>query len=259
MNINLQTVCVFCAASLFCNVLFAGTNELWFSRVDASFMRESKDLTIQQICILIEKESQKLDQSGRGVRIVYALKPSGNDLILHYNGAGFPGMSLINILTTITRWTGLTGCIVTEDVAIIGRWKYKFVSVALSGKCYDVKTGKSIDTFQIESIPFPGVLSISTNGCYICALPCMVNVLENDDVMLPSGETFKTKKDFRVVAPGYKERTFSVDIFLPDKTYYLEVDIPLEPNSTVMRAMSQQSTNLNDRQSTGEVSRGVSP
>ncbi|MDD5678395.1 MAG: hypothetical protein PHW60_10460 [Kiritimatiellae bacterium] len=232
MNINIKTVCVFlCVASLSCNVLIAGTNELWFARVDASFMREPKDLTPQQVCMLLEKESKKLDKSGRGVKIIWTLTPFKNEVeILHNSGAGFCGMSLIDILRINMQGVGMD-CIVTEDVAIIGRRKYKFVSVALSGKCYDAKTGKSINTFQIESIPFSGVSSISTNGCYICALPCMVNVLENDDVMLPSGETFKTKKDFRVVAPGYKERTFSVDVFLPDKTYYLEVDIPLEPNS----------------------------
>jgi len=251
MNINLLTACVFCAASLFCNVLVAGTNELWFSRVDASFMREPKDLTIQQVCILLEKESQKLDPSGRGVRIVYALKPFSNEIQpkVHSDESSFLKIPLIDLLKMVLEVANLC-CIVTEDVAIIGRWEYKCVSVALSGKCYDVKTGKNINTFRIESTPSSRMLSISTNGFYICALPCLVKVLENDDVMLPSGETFKTKKDFRVVAPGYKERAFSVDVFQPDKTYYIEVDIPLEPNSAVM---SQQSTNANDQQSTKAI------
>lgn len=248
MNINLQKSFILCVVFLFCNILVAGTNELWFSRVDASFMRESKDFTIQQVCILLEKESQKLDQRGRGVRIIYALLPLGDEVaIFHNNGAGFRGMSLIDILTTIIRFAQLD-CIVTEDVAIIGRWNYRCVSVALSGKCYDIKTGNGINTFRIESSPWPGVLSISTNGCYICALPCLVNILVNDDVMMPSREMFNTKKEFRVVAPGYNEKIFLIDVFLPGKAGYQEVNLPLEPSSASVetggnRAVSEHSTN----------------
>ena len=218
---------IFVGIILSLNVSNASTNALWFIDIDDSVFEKKSDITADHVFALIEKEAKRLDAFGKGVNIINANAPFNNNKC-KINYYKFQKIKLIELLNMTLESINMESIII-DDVAIIGRRNLRCVPLGIYGECHDATTGNPITDFKIESNPYPGKLNVLTNGSYICVLPCLISIIANDYAILATSEMFQEVKRFRVVAPGYREKCYSVNVFMPGKTAFQSVDISLEP------------------------------
>lgn len=190
-----------------------GTNALWLAQTPSI---EYANVPLSLALTKIEDLSKRIDPERKGVHIVDVGCPKDNDVPKISLSMANP--TVIGALKACMITAGLATPLVLDNVAFVGRAKWRYFEYTLHGKCVDAATRAPIPQFTIKyeaplfSLSVREIIN-TPDGSYSCVFPVILEfLLGGDDVTVL--DTLLTKNiTFRVSAPGYKDRICQKSIF----------------------------------------------
>ena len=194
----MMTIKAIAFATLFAGVSLAQTNDLWLM----PFTPPTNAVSLTNLCLMIERQSVARSPKAHGVRVV--LPRDADPVPIRLDGTNWTMLAAVRAFADCTS----TELRLADDIALLlPPTPYRYIIVAVDGRCEDAATGKPIQGIQIKAEwPYDPIMYINTNGTFACGIAKRFLCWPDAGALLQTEKERPGAVSFTLSAPGYEPR-----------------------------------------------------